>query len=282
MANINDDILKLPKIINGTLDGNYNNIYSRNTEDLNRIVSHVDFRNKEIYSVLSSSDILFYSYLNGAKRVDTFDINPLTYRYYYLRKWLLESGFLDAEDLSIKEIASIIKNHRNSNDINERESVSLWQYYLALRRKNKWYDERIFRFYADTLFAHSYDKFEFPYSEADIKKLLDKLNSNKLDFEVIDISSDSYNNSKKYDIVYLSNILDLRTTNNVKNVMNNMNKLLKDNGIVLCTNMVNHSYMDLFSEQIKIFSECFEYEKLDIELRGIAKAPIKYYKYTKK
>ena len=111
---------------------------------------------------------------------------------------------------------------------------------------------------------------------------MDKLNSNKLDFEVIDISSDSYNNSKKYDIVYLSNILDLKTANNVKNVMNNMNKLLKDNGIVVCTNIVNHPYFDLFSEQIKIFSECFEYEILDVELRGIAKAPVKYYKYTKK
>ena len=282
MANINDDILKLPKIMNGTIDGNWNSIYSRNTEDLNRIVSHVDFKNKEIYSVLSSSDILFYLYLNGAKRVDTFDINSLTYRYYYLKKWLLESGFLDAEDLGIKEIDSIIKSHKNANDINERESVLLWQYYLDLRQKDKWYDERIFGFYADALFEHSHEEFEFPYGEADIKKLLDKLNSNKLDFEVINISSDSYNNSKKYDIVYLSNILDLRTTNNVKNIMNNVNKLLKDNGIVVCTNMMNHPCIDLFSEQIKIFSECFEYEKLDIELRGIAKAPIKYYKYIKK
>lgn len=282
MTNINDDILKLPKIINGTLDGNWNQIYSRNTEDLNRIVSHVDFRNKEVYSVLSSSDILFYLYLNGAKRVDTFDIDPLTYRYYYLRKWLLESGFLDAEDLGIKEIDSIIKSHRNANDIHERESVLLWQYYLDLKRKNKWYNESLFNFYDDALFEHCDVEFEFFYDDADIKRLLDKLNSHKLDFEVIDIASNSYNPKKKYDIVYLSNILDLRTINDVKNVMNNVNKLLKDNGIVICTNMLNHPYMDLFGDQIKIFSECFEYEKLDIEFRGIAKAPIKYYKYTKK
>ncbi len=282
MTNINDDILKLPKIMNGTLDGDWNSIYSRNTEDLNRIASHIDFRNKEIYSVLSSSDILFYLYLNGAKKVDTFDINSLTYRYYFLRKWLLESNFLDAENLGIKEIDSIIKSHRNANDINERESCLLWQYYLDLKQKEKFYEESSFRFYNDALFENCYMKFDFPYSEEEIKKLVDKLNSNKLDFEVIDILSDSYNNSQKYDIVYLSNILDLKTANYVENAMNNMNKLLKDNGIVVCTNMVNHPYFDLFSEQTNIFSKYFEYEILDIELRGIAKNRVKYYKYTKK
>lgn len=282
MTNIADDILKLPKIMNGTLSGNWNTIYSRNTEDLNRIVSHVDFRNKEIYSVLSSSDILFYLYLNGAKKIDTFDINSLTYRYYYLRKWLLESGFLDAKDLGIKDINSIIKSHSNANDVNERESCLFWQYYLDLRRKSKFYEESFCPFYNYALFENCITEFDFPYSDEDIKKLLDKLNSNKIDFEVIDISSDSYNNSKKYDIVYLSNILDLQVPNDVKSVMNNMNKLLKDNGIVVCTNMLNHPYFDSFSAQIEIFSECFEYEIFDIELRGIAKAPVKYYKYTKK
>ena len=281
MTNINDDIQRLPKIMNGTFDGDWSSIYSRNTEDLNRIVSHIDFRNKEIYSVLASSDILFYLYLNGAKRVDTFDINPLTYRYYYLRKWLLENGLLDARNLNIKEIEAIIKSHRNANDINERESCLLWQYYLDLRQKEKFYEERLFSFYSNALFEKCNTNFDFPYSEEDIK-LLNILNSNKLNFEVIDISSDSYNNSKKYDIVYLSNILDCKTANNVKIVMNNMKKLLKDSGIVVCTNMVNHPYFDLLSEQIKTFSECFEYETLDVELRGITKAPVKYYKYTKK
>lgn len=99
---------------------------------------------------------------------------------------------------------------------------------------------------------------------------------------MIDISSDTYDNSKKYDIVYLSNILDLKNANKVKNVMSNVNKLLKDNGIVVCTNMLNHPYTDLFSKQVEIFSECFEYEKLSTELRGITKVPVKYYKYTKK
>ena len=282
MTSIKDDILTLPKIMNGTLDGDYLSIYSRNTEDVNRIVSHIDFKNKEIYSVLSSSDILFYLYLNDAKRVDTFDINPLTYRYYYLRKWLLESGFLDAEGLGIEEIASIIKSHENARDIYERESSLFWQYYLDLKQKEKFYDESFFSFYNDALFENSSTKFAFPYHEEDIKKLLDKLNSSKLHFEVVDISSNSYTPSKKYDIVYLSNILDLKATNNIKNVRNNMNNLLKDNGIVVCTNMINHPYFDFFREQIKIFSECFEYEPLDIELRGIAKAPVKYYKYTKK
>lgn len=282
MANINDDILKLPKIMNGTLDGDWNEIYSRNTEDLNQIVNRINFRNKEIYSVLSSSDILFYLYLNGAKKVDTFDINSLTYRYYYLRKWLLEDGFLDAEDLGIKEIDSIIKKHIKANDVDEKESALLWQYYLDLKRKKKYFDERFFYFYDAALFEISEEKFNFPYTEDDIKKLLSKLNSSKLNFEVVDILSDTYSNSKKYDIVYLSNILDLRNNNSIKNAMNNVNKLLKDDGIVLCTNMLSHPYFDLFSEQKEIFSECFNYEELSIELRGIAKVPVKYYKYTKR
>ena len=77
--------------------------------------------------------------------------------------------------------------------------------------------------------------------------------------------------------------LKIKQGENLKNeLFNNIYKLLKPNGVIICVNIRNHPYFDLFSMQKEYFKSSFEFEEFYTELRGIAKAPIKYYKYIKK
>ena len=61
-------------------------LYSRTNEDLKSLFEIVDVRDKNILSVLSSSDYLFSALFKEAGNIETFDINSITYRYYFLRK----------------------------------------------------------------------------------------------------------------------------------------------------------------------------------------------------
>ena len=104
MVTLDQDIKRLNEVTKGTCSENWCKIFSRSNENLNKLLQYLDVSNKEIYSVLSSSDMLFELLLNDAKSVETFDINPLTYRYYFLRKWLLVRNLIDANGLKLKEI----------------------------------------------------------------------------------------------------------------------------------------------------------------------------------
>jgi len=66
-----------------------NQIYKNTNERLKDIYEQFDFSQKDVFSVLSSSDQVFSAYYFGANNVDTFDNNWTTYYYFYLKKWYL-------------------------------------------------------------------------------------------------------------------------------------------------------------------------------------------------
>ena len=70
----------------------FRRIYVSSNEQLDAVFRGFDFKDKDVLSVLGSSDHVFSEYYLGAKSVTAFDINELTKYYYYLRKWLLENG----------------------------------------------------------------------------------------------------------------------------------------------------------------------------------------------
>ena len=55
--------------------GDFAYLYSRTNEDLKRLFEIIDVRNKNVLSVLSSSDYLFSALYKGAGNIETFDIN---------------------------------------------------------------------------------------------------------------------------------------------------------------------------------------------------------------
>lgn len=93
MSNISFDINEAKKIMydicsNGRVS-NYSKLYRSTNERLSKILSMYDFKDKNVLSVLASSDQLLSSYFLGAKNVDSFDSNVLTFYYFYLRKWCM-------------------------------------------------------------------------------------------------------------------------------------------------------------------------------------------------
>ena len=88
---INYDVKQAINIMRGfhsKIDDFHDRLYFNSNEDLDALLSKFDFRDKDILTVLASSDQLFYFYDKGARIVDTFDINKLTFYYYFLRKQL--------------------------------------------------------------------------------------------------------------------------------------------------------------------------------------------------
>ena len=97
-------------------------LYSRTNEDLKSLFEIIDVRDKNILSVLSSSDYLFSALFKEAGNLETFDINSITYRYYFLRKWLIQNGYVDAGKLCTQDIFKIISSIKTDNQC-EKDSV---------------------------------------------------------------------------------------------------------------------------------------------------------------
>lgn len=69
-----------------SLDDEYFNfIYPFTTENINGYISQLNIEGKNILTVCGSGDHVLNLILNGAKKIDTFDISPLTKYYLYLK-----------------------------------------------------------------------------------------------------------------------------------------------------------------------------------------------------
>ena len=90
MRNINSDLLHTHLVMNGRRFPNYNRVYYHSNENLKELFSFIDVKDKDVLSVLASGDQVFHFYANGAKKVETFDVNRLTFYYYYIRLWTLK------------------------------------------------------------------------------------------------------------------------------------------------------------------------------------------------
>ena len=109
MTNIENDVWETIKL-SGHYKHNsfdkYGPVYPYSNENLDKLFSCVDVCGKDVLTVASSGDHAFYSYNNGANRVDLFDINILTKYYYYLRMWVIkyfDNFYFDNYKLSKKD-----------------------------------------------------------------------------------------------------------------------------------------------------------------------------------
>ena len=244
-------------------------LYSRTNEDLELLFNNVDVMNKRVFSVLSSSDYLFSAIDAGASVVDTFDINPLTYRYYHLRKWLLQLGYIDAEHLSVRDVLEKL-DEVLSIDFTESERVSFlfWKYYLS---KNA--DDRKL-LYSDSLFLDISDS-KVRYAD-NLKNIATRLSLMDVGFKTEDICMrTSGTKDERYDTVFLSNILDHNRigTSRLKIAQSNVSRMLSSGGRVVL------SHFNFFPEidtERRIFSKDFFYDELGY------RDNVLYYQYVKK
>lgn len=206
----------------------YLRIYNRSNEELSKIFKKYDVKNKEVLTVLASSDQLFSCFYEGAKSIDTFDRVYATLYYYYLRKWLIlyknkfypSIDFFENGDKKIYDLVCKIE----PKDSKEREAKLFWMEYLQL---NKYKADQFFFDVADV-------NRDAPFHD-EMKKIKEIFNQ-KLNFTCMDMLS-VIPIRKKYDVVILSNMLEY--VHDVKGLLkfrDNIESLLKEDGIAICSN----------------------------------------------
>ena len=221
-------------------------IYAKTNEDLKQMVCNVDFKDKDVFSVLASSDQVYYA---GALNVDTFDINGLTKYYYYLRKWGLDDSLqIDPKYFNDEFIRHLIEKA----SINSEEELDAKEFWSCLLRDNN-----------DLINGRLFFNFGFKREknfDDDMEGLKDRMKDKKLNFQQLDIF-EPMEVTKQYDIVVMSNILEHSSKNNQLVICrNNLDKLVKEDGIVVCSNLIYHNFKDKKIER-RIFERKFDFSK---------------------
>lgn len=252
MESVNYDLSQVRSIIgdfHSKKDRYHDLVFYNSNENLRKLFSGIDLKDKEILSVLASSDQLFYFYANGAKLVDTFDKNKLTFYYFYLRKWFIQ-----------------YKNKYYITNVNRRSLLKL----LSSIKASTEDEEKALYFWKSMIDSYNIKSiFNLFIIDENIKKntirnckrIKEKLEENKLTFYNVDIAK-RFRLNKKYDVIYKSNISDYVCNSRevLETYRDNLDSLLTNDGIIISSNLT-HDYD--YSNEFGIFSEKFNYRLLN-------------------
>ena len=222
-----DAIALTKEVILGKLDSDHDRIYYSSNEDLKSLLSEVELQDKKVLSVLGSGDQVFSLHLKDVKSIDTFDINPLSKYYYFLRKWsILYCDNLYPNVFSNEEIYKILQLVK-PRSLNEMEAYTYWKKYI----------KHFYPFFTKNLFFVSSNPKRNEIE--DLKKLKEKLLSEKFQFHSMDLSVDKI--PSKYDSIIISNILEYYSTKPkaMQTIVSNLYDMLSDNGKVVVSYLMN-------------------------------------------
>ena len=226
----------------------FKRIYTTSNEQLDAVFRGVDLKDKDILSVLGSSDHVFSEYYLGAKSVTAFDVNELTKYYYYLRKWSLIYRGVDVPYGNSKEWFLELLSEVSTKSELEEEALSFWKY---LNKKAPNYTSKLF------MGGISFNR-RVPY-ENDLEGMTSIIGDRDIDFSKINVF-DFFDYDRTFDVVVLSNILDYASTPAaLATCRDNLVDHLSDNGIVICSYVLSgYGYNDKNMLQDDIFSKSFE------------------------
>ena len=267
-----NDITESLKIIDNT-KSNINHIktfhsssfiYRMLNEDINLYRKYLK-NSRRILSVISSGDQIIESITSEKKVIDCFDISK--YPKYYLMLKIAAIKSLKKEDyikLFIESPLTTLDEYYDDlyyDNIRNYLNGIYKEYWDALFNHTDWYE-----IFESSLFQSDSIQYNFIYKslnylkDENYYKLRENIDNAKLNFYEGDIFTLSRSLKNKYDLVYLSNIIDYSNKNDYIKLLSQFN--LNDNGIVL-------SY--IFSN-VKKYSEFFnmcKVKKDSEEDRGI-------------
>ena len=246
MMHISNDYLASRAIISGMdlSKAGYDKIYFETNENLSDMYRKIDFLDKDVLTVLASSDHFFLANYLGARKVKSFDKNILALYYYYLRKWTLSINretypfeLLDNDYAWLSRLLSRVKPENRDEDI----ALKLWKRHLEEKSR------------LDLLFHEN---------EVDGNTIFKSINSLgsvaecENSFRNIDLFGE-VNFEEQFDIVMISNIPEWACDDiQLTNLSQNLYGLLKKDGIVLCSRFNN--FPEKFENEKRIFEANFE------------------------
>ena len=227
MTFVNRDLTNTGIVLGGRFLSNYNRIYFHSNEDLRQLFSNIDVNNKDVLSVLASGDQVFHLYDRGSRHIDLFDINKLTVYYFYLRMWIIKylNCFYPPLYIDNNYICRLLKIVR-PNGYEEHEAFEYWTKFI---RKYNLNNRTQFFIYGNCPGMNDI---------CDFSTIKDKLENDKRRFFNIDISKNAFKIKNKYDLIYTSNLSECinYSVDTFIKYRNNIERLLKDNGLVLSVN----------------------------------------------
>ena len=207
-----------------------NQIYYNSNEELNTILDYFDFNDKNVFSVLGSGDQAFHLINRGANTVDLFDVNNYAKYYFYLRIWIIKylNTYYYNNHLSTDFIYDLLRCVKPSNQ-EEKIAYYFWKTIIKSDRFNQF--EKI-------IFIRDFHYMKKNNIE-DVELLKKQLGSRDFNFDNIDIT-DPLKKDKKYDYVFMSNILEWMENESFEKIWNlarNVYDLLDDDGKVICSRL---------------------------------------------
>ena len=274
-ANLQKDLNYAYAVLGGKCDEKYRGVFANTNEDLLTMFNNLNLLDKNVFAVMSSADYYIMSHLFGAKSVDCFDINPITYRYFFLRKWLIQTGIMDYGFCSYPKLLEIVNGLDTPPLEIESESLEFWKEIIEYFNGHNHWD--------NGLITTSFSPLYYYYEErkCEVKKIISSANPT---FYNIDICEKlGLGIGKKYDCIFLSNILDCgnRNLERLNAIRQNTFDILNSEGTVVCTHVPRFANEDC-SRELAFERECFQqsFEYSDIICEGFG--DIKYYQYTKR
>ena len=244
MMHISNDYLASRGVIDGMdlAKFGYDKIYFETNENLSDMYKKVDFLDKDVLTVLASSDHFFLANYLGARKVKSFDKNKLALYYYYLRKWTLSINretypFEILDNNYLRRLWGSMPHYED-----EETALKLWKRHLR--------DETRLN-----LLFHE--------DEVEGNTLLKTINSlgSVADRENTFINIDLFGDidlNEEFDIVMISNIPEWANGDiQLTSLSNNLSRLVKKGGIVLCSRFSRFTE-DLDKEK-RIFETNFEF-----------------------
>lgn len=200
----------------------YSKIYFETNEELDKLFEKVDFTDKSVLSVLSSSDQLFKLKSHNIKNIDTFDKNKLTYYYFYIRMWTIKymkELYPTALIYNDYDWIQLLLLSVKPETIEEKDALFFWQ--SLLNKKVNF--SRMFIVDPEKGLDFSRD--------IEMNNLPSTINYSKLNL----FKKQKF--EKLYDIAVISNILEwsIGDSRFLEIISSNLTDLLKENGIVLCS-----------------------------------------------
>lgn len=239
----------------------YGKIYSQTNENIDGYMSKLDFNNKDnTLSVMASGDHVFNAALYGIKNIDTFDINKLT-EYYALgikRSAILKFDYHNYIDFmnklfnkstslaELNDLINLVFPYMNSNY--KKYWKSIIDYYSTFKCDSV---NLFWLLLVDITKIEGYMTNSYLDNEFNYNKLRNCLSEVNISFEACDCLELTSKFSKKYDLIFLSNIADYFYKRfgyfwNYSILIEEEKKLcnlLNDNGVLALNYIFNYFYL---------------------------------------
>lgn len=223
-------------------------IYNESNEHLCEIFDSINIKNKDVLAVLGSSDQALSCYYNGAKTIDTFDKVYISLWYAYLRKWLIlyqnkfypsHHFFTDGDKDLYDLICKVIPDNQD-----EADAEMFWKIYLGVHKPKYASDYYLFNptiCSQDKPFSHDIEKIKHYYD-------------NPINFKCLDICG-PLNVTKQYDVLILSNIIEHTFSDEERIIVReNIEDLLKEDGIAVCSSLIYDIDTPFHENEIKLLT----------------------------